>query len=425
MLIQKICLHNFLSYGNLPPETAEIELRPLNVVIGPNGSGKSNLIEAFSLLKHAPGQIQEPIRKSGGIHSWLFKKGEKSSPEASVSVAVQSPEDGSGEVNTLHYRLSFTGFENRFSVSNEMIYYEKFSIPNDDGGYRYIKKNSAEAQNNIHTSPVTLPVYTNEYGKALIKEYFEFPNSPTRSEGLPTELDVKSDKSVLAQVRTPWYCPEINYLAEQFENIALYQDWVFGGKNPARGPQKADLPSLWLEPDGSNLALVLNRIRENAQAKQRLLEALQQLYEGIYDYGVSLTGGYAEAFLHEGDKKIPAVRLSDGTLRYLGLLTVLLNPTPPPLVCIEEPELGLHPDILPSLAELLKDASTRMQLIVTTHSDILVDALSDTPEAVLVCEKTQEGSVLRRLDPQELKPWLEKYHLGELWSRGHIGGNRW
>jgi predicted ATPase len=94
-------------------------------------------------------------------------------------------------------------------------------------------------------------------------------------------------------------------------------------------------------------------------------------------------------------------------------------------VCIEEPELGLHPDVLPTLAELLKEASRRMQIIVTTHSDVLVDALTDRPEAVLVADKTDEGTALTRLDGTKLKPWLEKYRLGQLWTRGEIGGTRW
>lgn len=66
-----------------------------------------------------------------------------------------------------------------------------------------------------------------------------------------------------------------------------------------------------------------------------------------------------------------------------------------------------------------------MQIVVTTHSDILVDAMTDTPEAILVCEKTAEGSRLRRLDAEQSKPWLEKYRLGELWTSGEIGGTRW
>ncbi|WP_448153119.1 AAA family ATPase [Castellaniella caeni] len=106
-------------------------------------------------------------------------------------------------------------------------------------------------------------------------------------------------------------------------------------------------------------------------------------------------------------------------------MVVLCHPNPPPLVCIEEPELGLHPDVLPTLAELLKEASTRTQLIVSTHSDSLVDALSDQPEAIIVAERSAQGTHLTRLDAVRLQPWLEKYRLGQLWTRGEIGGTRW
>ncbi len=107
------------------------------------------------------------------------------------------------------------------------------------------------------------------------------------------------------------------------------------------------------------------------------------------------------------------------------LLAILLHPDPPPLVCIEEPEIGLHPDIVVELAELLREASKRMQLIVTTHSKTLVDGLTGSPEDVIVCEKEQGATKLRRLVADELKVWLENYALGELWRRGQVGGNRW
>ena len=87
--------------------------------------------------------------------------------------------------------------------------------------------------------------------------------------------------------------------------------------------------------------------------------------------------------------------------------------------------MGLHPDLLPSLASLLIEASHRVQLIVTTHSDTLVDALSHVPEAVVVCEKVEGCSQMRRTSPEELSDWLTTYGLGQLWRRGDIGGNRW
>lgn len=129
--------------------------------------------------------------------------------------------------------------------------------------------------------------------------------------------------------------------------------------------------------------------------------------------------------LQEGDAYFPASRLSDGTLRFLALLTILCDPDPPGLICLEEPELGMHPDVIPTIADLLKEASQRTQLIVTTHSAMLVDCFNSTPEDIVVCEKHDGQTQMSRLDPEELKHWLEKFSLGELWSQGNIGGNRW
>jgi predicted ATPase len=85
----------------------------------------------------------------------------------------------------------------------------------------------------------------------------------------------------------------------------------------------------------------------------------------------------------------------------------------------------MHPDILPTIAELLRDASERCQLIVTTHSDVLVDAMTDMPEVVLICQKEAGVTTLRRLSVADVQVWLKRYRLGELWTKGEIGGTRW
>ncbi len=110
-------------------------------------------------------------------------------------------------------------------------------------------------------------------------------------------------------------------------------------------------------------------------------------------------------------------------MRFIALLASLLAPSPPPLLCIEEPELGLHPDAVSLLGDLLLEASTRMQLIVTTHSDALVSALTSQPDSVIACERPGAGTVLRRLDPKPLAAWLDKYRLGDLWRMGELGAN--
>ena len=141
-----------------------------------------------------------------------------------------------------------------------------------------------------------------------------------------------------------------------------------------------------------------------------------------------IIAGTVQTFFHEEGlvHSVPATRLSVWEpCVFSTLLAVLCHPNPPSIVCIEEPELGLHPDIIPEVAKLLVEASSRSQIFVTTHSDILVDALTDVPEAVIVCEKIDGATQLRRLDADDLKPWLAEYRLGELWTRGQIGGNRW
>lgn len=391
MLIHEITLKNFLSYGETDSSLA---LKPLNVLIGPNGSGKSNLLEAIELLRSAPEQFLKPIREGGGVREWLHKTDAKDTTIATLDAVIHYPEGN----QDLRYVISFTASGLQFEISDERIENE---MP--DPGEKRLQK------------PYFYYEYNNGYPRLNVKE----GRRELRRE------DVLRDKSILTQRRDPELYPEITYLANKLSAIRLYREWSFGRYTGPRMPQRADLPNVLLESDFSNLGLVLNWLGSKAETKKRVLSELQKLYDGIEDYGVQIEGNTVQAFFHESGRTIPATRLSDGTLRYLCLLAILLHPSPPPLVCIEEPELGLHPDIIPSVAELLKDASSRMQLVVTTHSDILVDAMTDMPEAILVCEKSQEGTRIRRLDAEHLKPWLEKYRLGELWTSGEIGGTRW
>jgi predicted ATPase len=388
MLIHEIKLSNFLSFGD---KSESIPLKPLNVIIGPNGSGKSNLLESIELVRSAPEQLLKPIREGGGVRDWLWK-GAKGTTTASLDIVVGNPIGP----QSLRYVLSFTAVNQRFEIVDEKVENEKPVDKRHPEPYFYYHFNSGRPTLNVGGDT-----------RALRQE------------------DVDLEKSILSQRRDPDQYPEITYLAQKFGNIKLYREWSFGRYTVPRLPQKADLPNDVLEPDASNLGLVLNRLRREPSVKMRLLKALRALYDGIDDYDVHIEGGTVQVFFQEGRFTVPATRLSDGTLRYLCLLAILCHPTPPPLICIEEPELGLHPDVLPTLAELMKEASERCQLIVTTHSDVLVDAMTDQPESVVVCEKGEDGTVLRRLSADDLKPWLEKYRLGELWTRGEIGGTRW
>ena len=388
MLIEQITLTNLLSFG---PESEPVSLGSLNVVIGPNGSGKSNLLEAVDLLRSAPDQFLVPISEGGGVSDWLWKGGIPR-PTARIDAVLTNPYGPTG----LRYVMSFTEVAQRFQINDERIENDKPDI-GQQGPYFY---------------------YQFQNGRPVLNVKGRKPRSLQRE-------NVDVERSILAQRRDPDQYPEITYLAEILPRIRLYREWSFGRYTTPRLPQKSDLPNFVLAPDASNLGLVLNRLRRDPSVKAQVLKALQELYDGIDDYDIQIEGGTVQVFLHEGRFTVPATRLSDGTLRYLCLLAILCHPNPPPLVCIEEPELGLHPDILPTIARLLRDASERCQLIVTTHSDVLVDALTDTPEAVLVCEKHEGATTLKRLSAVDLQPWLERYRLGELWTRGDLGGRRW
>ena len=241
------------------------------------------------------------------------------------------------------------------------------------------------------------------------------------------EKNFDPQRSIMSQLRDPYNYPEITELSNYFQSIRVYREWHLGPDSPVRKLQRADLPIDFLLEDGSNLGLVLNDFQNRRETWTHFQNNLRLLYPELDYLHTRVQGGYVEVMVHEKGMETPlhAIRLSDGTLRFMCLLAILCHPEPPPLICIEEPELGLHPDILPTVAKLLVDASRRTQLIVTTHSEILVSEFTDTPQYVVICENNSQGTRLRRLAEEPLKKWLQDYSLGELWTSGEIGGTRW
>jgi predicted ATPase len=246
---------------------------------------------------------------------------------------------------------------------------------------------------------------------------------------------LSQDRSILSQLASPTlqqhtvgrYLPELYEIAEFFESFDFHQDWEFGVHCAPRGPQPVCQSVKRLDEDASNLAQMLAYYRDDHKAVfEALVDMVKRFYEPVKNLEIRLISTHLQIAIEEnGGFSTPAIRLSDGTLRWLAILAILLNPNPAPVTCVDEPELGLHPDILPTLADLLREASTRTQLIVTTHSTALVDAFSDDPESVCVSEKIDGSTVIRRLSQPDLAVWLKDYSLGNLWTSGEIGGNRW
>ncbi|MGH7170379.1 MAG: AAA family ATPase [Gemmataceae bacterium] len=386
-LLQSIALGNFLSFG---PEMPRLLLGNLNVLVGPNGSGKSNLLEAISLLRSAPSDLRQVILRGGGVGEWVWK----GAPHGNAT--LEAIFANAGGTQPLRHVLTFRAEQQSFRLEDERIENER-----PYGG---------------QTEPYFY--YRYQQGRPVI-------NTREGSQRNLRRETVQPDLSILAQLRDPESYSEIAYLSGIYERIRLYREWAFGRNTVFREPQKADLRNDRLEEDFSNLGLFLNRLRRQSKVKAALLDGLRDLYEGLTDFDISIEGGTVQVFFTEGDFTIPATRLSDGSVRYLCLLAILCDPEPPPLIGLEEPELGLHPDLLPNVADMLVAAAQRTQLIVTTHSDILVDALTERPDALVICDKHDGRTELRRLSEDEVQPWLEKYRLGQLWTRGQLGGARW
>ncbi len=399
-LIKHIKASNILSFG---PDGLDLPLGSLNVLIGPNGSGKSNFLELLALLRSTPrssedsiGNLQGVIRRGGGVREWLWKGQQEGTARLEVVLFVPDKRD------ILRHQIAFRAVNQRLHLDYERI-------DNQDNANSNANQNIVFYEMDIFNATIRNGgrIITTQEDKELENHAFSYPSS------------------ILSLRRDSILYPELSFMATAYEKTRLFREWNFGRNTIFRDPQRADMRNDRLEEDFSNLGLYLNNLAKHPKAKRNLTLALRDLYEGLEGYEVIIEGGTVQVFFTESNFTIPATRLSDGSLRYLCLLSILLDPTPPPLVCIEEPELGMHPDMIPKIADLLIAASERTQIIVTTHSDILIDALSEQPDSVLVCEKQQGQTSIRRLDKNELQPWLEQYRLGQLWSMGEIGGNRW
>lgn len=361
-LIEKIRLRNILSFGD---KGEEITLEPLNIIIGQNASGKSNLVDVIKLLRSLPENkgLIDLMSKSGGIREWIWK-GKKGQDFLEIEVYTQWL-----FILTV-YKIRITEYLQRIGIFEETI--------------------------------------------------IEKDHTVSRTE------KTRAEDSMLSVDEPDYHGASYSTIRATFHQPVIYSDLQTNRTSPIRSPQSSDALNIFLAENGSNLSLILDDLNYKGK-KSEIITNLQKFNPQITDYLTTNASGTIQLHLREKgiDNPISAKRLSDGTLRYLCLLAILCHPEPPPLICIEEPETGLHPDILPTIAELMIEASQRTQLIVTTHSDILVSAFSEIPEAVLVCEKDEDGTHFRRLEKDKLKAWLDEYELGDLWLKGEIGGKRW
>ena len=388
--LQHLVVEGLLSFGL----RTHFEFGQLNILVGPNGSGKSNLLDCIRILRSAPLEIQEAFKDSG-FQEWVYKGTSEPSHHASLEVAVNLP----GIREKVFHQLRLTAQPNSRVALEEVI-----------------SSNEEQEEKNTY--------FIGSYrGGATLDVVVTGRRRRTRNLSI-TEYNPFA--SILSQIRDIGQYPEITRLAGLYTQFYIYSEWTFGRNSRLREATPTNRTSTTLSEAMNDLPLALNGL-ENTPAHDAIRRLLGELKETYVDYITRILFGRVGLELVESPLKtpLPAQRLSDGTLRFLALAAILFQPQPPPLICLEEPELGMHPDMIRMVAGMIVDAAERTQLIVTTHSEHLLSALQDDFDALFSFDAGLDGSVVRRFSQNEYKEWRHEHTLGELWTSGELGGNRW
>jgi len=344
----------------------KLKLNAINVLIGPNGSGKSNFIGVFSFL-HAlrEGQLQDYVARAGGADR-ILHFGSKTTQAIEIHISFDQ------EVNQYGVVLQATETD-QLHPSSEVAYFwnrERYDTP---------------------------------FAQALTPRGTEAGISDPRS---------SDTASVVRQHLGSW---------------RLYH---FHDTSSSSSMKKtADVnDNRYLRPDGSNLAAFLYYLRLKHETAYGLIRRTVQRIAPFFDdfllEPLKLNPSKIRLeWRHKGsDAYFDASSLSDGSLRFIALTTLFLQPETyrPSVILVDEPELGLHPYAITMLASLIKQASRQTQVIVSTQSPLLLDNFQ--PEHVLVADRVDGGTQFTRLQSANLATWLESYSLGQLWEKNEFGG---
>lgn len=365
--IKSVTIEGFRSIAS-----AIVELRQLTVFIGANGAGKSNLISFLQLLNYALSRGLQNYVQTRGPASRLLHFGPKKTPVMRGVVEFQSGHDKN------EYRFSLT-----HAQGDTLIFTHE------------------EAEYHAHGCPQP-KVISLGYGG-----HRESGLAETWSENDPTSKMMKSSLS--------------NCRVYQFHDTSL--------ESHLRNSPRAD-DNHYLQADGGNLAAFLMRLRNDFPHSFREIErTINVALPWFKDFVLEPQGQAGNQnvplrwrMMDQPDYEFGVGQLSDGSLRIISLVTLLLQPEDlrPQLIVLDEPELGLHPAAETLVAGLIKAASQTSQVILSTQSATLLDHFQ--PEDVVVVENSQGSSTFIRQDPEKLKSWLERYTLGQLWQKDVLGG---
>ena len=364
-MLRRVILNGFKSI-----KAMDVELRALNILIGANGAGKSNFVSFFKMLNEMmAGRLQQYIGTSGRAQS-LLHFGPKVTPQ-------------------MEARLEF-------EVDKGMDIY---------------------AMRLFHAAGDTL-IYADETLSSLQKGFTSPRLVPLGAGHQETRIGEKADEGETT-AKTLWYL--LNrcrvYHFHDTSSTARVRQYCYIGDNR------------WLMPDAGNLAAFLLRLREvnGGSAYRRIVTTIRLIAPFFDDFDLEPTGSnQTDIILNWRQKGSDGVfgphQLSDGTLRAICLLTLLMQPEDelPEFILVDEPELGLHPYALNIVASMFGKASHHKQVLISTQSSSLLDNFD--PENVIVVSQENNASEFKRLNPIELEAWLDEYSLGEVWEKNVIGG---
>lgn len=366
----------------------DLPLRPLNVVIGANGSGKTSLLDVFSLLaSSAAGNLGKTLQNMGGIASNLSNL--VSSPDISdMTFALKQLVP---HAKPIAYQLELKPQGVDFVIQLEQL-----------------SQDRGDANPFLHV--------TSQYNNV---KYFE---SKVEKRLMSPDWEYNTKESALSQVPKMFDEPEA--FRKDLASSTHYHVLDVSQKAPVRLPQSmrtATLPG----KDGEDLVSCLYMIRETDNDRFELIQ--DTLRAGFPNFErlnfPPVAAGTLAMTWKDTTSGQPFYmhQLSEGTLRFLWLVTLLYSPGLTAVTMIDEPEVSLHPELLSVLADLFRDASSRTQLIIATHADRLVRFLK--PEEIITTTIEDDGSTSFAWGSEfDLEEWLKDYTLDQLWGMGRLGG---
>ena len=371
----------------------------LNVVIGPNGSGKSNLLRVLEFVTASSRkELARTVRNAGGIRPLLWD-GQADAIEFGLKT---TPVDEKLEANrnALDYRVKLMpiGRASAFRVQSETLFNDyRVRTGKGKNAFKFLEREKLAA--------------------TIVDE---------KNVGLVAPEDsVIDDETMLAIVAGPFSRNRVlTQFQEQLASWAIYQYLDVGQNAVIRQPAVTRLDKQ-IESDGQNLISVLHTLYTgDRDFKKEINAAMRSAFGDDFEELVFPPASDQRIQLRLRWKSLrreqSAADLSDGTLRFLFLLTILAGPEPAPLVAIDEPETGLHPSMLPIVAEYAVDAARRTQIILTTHSPQFLDAFQETVPTTTVVEWSEGETKLKTISGESLDYWLREYSLGSLYRSGEL-----